>query len=98
MTCSGIGSLVICEQMLGSIGDDTNPDGTPKCCNKSPRTTTALRRAVEWFARYFAVGVNPGTRRRAGCSITSTAWSGPVGFPVSGFSAATTGIAKEPAT
>ena len=35
MTCSGIGSLVICEQMLGSTGDDTNPDGTPKCCNQS---------------------------------------------------------------
>jgi len=60
MTCSGIGSLVICEQMLGSAGDDTNPDGTPKCCNKAPRTTTALRHAVEWFERYFAVGVNPG--------------------------------------
>ncbi|HEV8003800.1 MAG TPA: DUF4159 domain-containing protein, partial [Planctomycetaceae bacterium] len=60
MTCSGIGSLVICEQMLGSSGDDTNPDGTPKCCNKSPRTTTALRHAVEWFERFFAVGHNPG--------------------------------------
>ena len=60
MTCSGIGSLVICEEMLGSNGDDVNADGTPKCCNKSPRTTTALRRAVEWFERYFAVGVNPG--------------------------------------
>jgi hypothetical protein len=60
MTCSGIGSLVICEQMLGSTEDDTNPDGTPKCCSKSPRTTASLRRAVEWFEHYFAVGVNPG--------------------------------------
>jgi hypothetical protein len=45
--------------MLGST-DDTNPDGSPKCCNKSPRTTAAMRRAVEWFERYFAVSVNPG--------------------------------------
>jgi hypothetical protein len=60
MTCSGVGSLVICEQMLGSNDDDTNADGTAKCCNKAPRTTTALRRAIEWFEHYFAVGVNPG--------------------------------------
>jgi Domain of unknown function (DUF4159) len=61
MTCSGIGSLVICEQMLGSTGDDTNPDGSPKCCNKAPRTTQALRHAVEWFERFFAVRHNPGS-------------------------------------
>jgi hypothetical protein len=60
MTCSGIGSLVICEEMLGSTDEDTNPDGSPNCCKKIPRTNAALRRAVDWFARYFAVGVNPG--------------------------------------
>jgi len=60
MTCSGMGCLVICEQMLGSSEEDTNADGTPKCCNKAPRSTAALRRAVEWFEHYFAVGVNPG--------------------------------------
>jgi hypothetical protein len=60
MTCSGIGSLVICDEMLGASEDDTNPDGTPKCCNNSPHATVALRRAVEWFEHYFAVAVNPG--------------------------------------
>ncbi len=60
MTCAGIGSIVICEQMLGSIGDDTNADGSPKCCDRNDRTTEALRRAQQWLSRYFAVGVNPG--------------------------------------
>jgi hypothetical protein len=60
MTCAGIGSLVICEQMLGSAEDDTNPDGTPKCCTRTDRTTEALRRALQWLSRYFAVGTNPG--------------------------------------
>ncbi len=60
MTCAGIGSIVICEQMLGSGGDDTNADGSPKCCDRSDRTTDALRRAQQWLSRYFAVGVNPG--------------------------------------
>ncbi len=59
MTCSGIGSLVICEQMLASSEKDTNPDGTPKCCNRAPRMSKALRRGVQWLERYFAVGVNP---------------------------------------
>src|SRR5580704_18907819 len=35
MTCAGIGSLVICEQMLGPIDYDTNPDGTPHCCRNN---------------------------------------------------------------
>jgi prenyltransferase beta subunit len=60
MTCAGIGSIVICEQMLGSNGDDTNADGSPKCCDRNDRTTEALRRAQQWLSRYFAVGVNPG--------------------------------------
>ena len=60
MTCAGIGSIVICEQMLGSSGNDTNADGSPKCCNRSDRTTEALRRARQWLSRYFAVGINPG--------------------------------------
>jgi hypothetical protein len=60
MTCAGIGSLLICEQMLGSDDKDTNPDGTPKCCSHSERTSQALRRALQWLSRYYAVGVNPG--------------------------------------
>ena len=60
MTCAGIGSLVICEQMLGSIDEDTNPDGTPHCCSHNQLTSAALRRALRWMSQYFAVGVNPG--------------------------------------
>jgi hypothetical protein len=60
MTCSGIGSLVICDQMLGSSGDDLTADGAPKCCNPAPRANRALRRGVQWLSRYFAIGVNPG--------------------------------------
>jgi Domain of unknown function (DUF4159)/Prenyltransferase and squalene oxidase repeat len=60
MTCSGIGSLQICEQMLDAGEDDLNPDGTPKCCNRTPHSNRALRRGVEWLGRHFAVGVNPG--------------------------------------
>jgi hypothetical protein len=60
MTCAGIGSLVICEEMLGSTDNDINPDGTPKCCNGAQQTSDALRRAHQWMERFFAVGVNPG--------------------------------------
>jgi hypothetical protein len=60
MTCSGIGSLQICEQMLEAGEDDLNPDGTPKCCNRTPHSNRALRRGVEWLGKHFAVGVNPG--------------------------------------
>ena len=60
MTCSGIGSLQICEQMLEAGEEDLNPDGTPKCCNRTPHSNRALRRGVEWLGRHFAVGVNPG--------------------------------------
>src|SRR4051812_32230663 len=59
MTCAGIGSLVICEQMLGPT-EDVNADGTPKCCNQSPIAGHALERGVQWLDRYFSVGVNPG--------------------------------------
>jgi Domain of unknown function (DUF4159) len=60
MTCSGIGSLQICEQMLDAGEDDLNPDGTPKCCNRTPHSNRSLRRGVEWLGRHFAVGINPG--------------------------------------
>jgi hypothetical protein len=60
MTCAGIGSLVICEQMLGTLDNDTNPDGSPSCCSHNGRTSAALSRALQWLSRYFAVGVNPG--------------------------------------
>ena len=36
----GHGLLVICEQMLGSSEDDTNADGTPKCCDRAPGRRT----------------------------------------------------------
>jgi Domain of unknown function (DUF4159) len=60
MTCSGLGCLVICDQMLGSTEDDLNADGTLKCCNGAPRINRALRRGVQWLSYYFKVGVNPG--------------------------------------
>src|SRR5262249_25689044 len=40
--------------------DDTNPDGSPKCCSRNAITDEPLRRALQWMSRYFAVGVNPG--------------------------------------
>jgi Domain of unknown function (DUF4159) len=51
---------VICEQMLGTQEDDTNPDGSPNCCNRHQRTSATLRRALRWLSHYFAVGSNPG--------------------------------------
>jgi hypothetical protein len=60
MTCSGIGSLVICDQILSAGEDDRNADGTPKCCSRTPHSNRALRRGLEWLGRHFAVGVNPG--------------------------------------
>ena len=60
MTCSGIGSLQICEQMLDAGEDDLNADGTPKCCNRTPHSNRALRRGIEWLGRHFTVGINPG--------------------------------------
>ncbi len=69
MTCSGMGCLVICEQMLGSSEDDTNADGTPKCCNKAPRATEALRRAVEWFRTLFRRRRESRARRQLGAVL-----------------------------
>jgi hypothetical protein len=60
MTCSGIGSLVICDQMLRSSEDDLNAEGAPNCCHQTPHSNRALHRGVEWLSRYFAVGINPG--------------------------------------
>ena len=41
MTCAGIGSLVICDQMLSAAEEDLNEDGTPKCCNLTPHSNRA---------------------------------------------------------
>ena len=96
MTCSGIGCLVICDQMLGSSGDDLNADGTPKCCNARPARNRALRRGVQWLSRVLSPSASIRGTAPRGCSITYTAWNGPGGSRGSGFSACTTGIAKGP--
>ncbi len=60
MTCAGIGSLLICEQMLGPDRRELSPDGSPRCCDASRRMNPALRRGIACLERSFAVGVNPG--------------------------------------
>jgi hypothetical protein len=59
MTCAGIASLVICDEMLGPSSDETDPDGTPRCCKRSSRATAALRKARAWLDENFRVNVNP---------------------------------------
>jgi hypothetical protein len=60
MTCSGIGSLVICQQML-SAQDVENADGTPKCCDRKAPFDRPLRRGVNWLEQHFLVDRNPGS-------------------------------------
>jgi hypothetical protein len=60
MTCAGIGSLIISDQMIGSANNDVNADGTPKCCREARLANRALQRGIRWMERFFAVGVNPG--------------------------------------
>jgi hypothetical protein len=63
MTCSGIGSLVICQQML-SFDDAPNADGTPKCCDRKAPADRTLRRGVSWLEQHFQVDQNPGMQNQ----------------------------------
>jgi hypothetical protein len=62
MTCSGVGSLVICQQML-SADEAQNADGTPKCCGRKAPSDRTLREGISWFAKHFATDQNPGMGR-----------------------------------
>ncbi len=59
MTCSGIGSLVMCQQML-SFDVAQNADGTPKCCDRQAPSDRTLRRGVSWLEQHFVADRNPG--------------------------------------
>jgi hypothetical protein len=58
MTVAGISTLVIAESMLRDGKQDTNPDGSPKCCG-GEQPDTHLEKAVKWMTTHFAVGHNP---------------------------------------
>ena len=58
MTVAGVSSLVICEQMLRSDAG-VAPDGTPPCC-QGTEPNEPLDRGINWLAKNFAVGHNPG--------------------------------------
>lgn len=57
MTVAGIASLSIAAAFLKS-SEDTNPDGTPICC-QPPEPNEALERAFRWMGRNFSVQTNP---------------------------------------
>ncbi len=62
MTCSGLGSLVICQQML-SADEAQNADGTPLCCGRKAPSDRPVRQGIAWFAKHFATDQNPGMGR-----------------------------------
>jgi hypothetical protein len=62
MTCAGIGSLVICQQML-SNNDSQDADGTPQCCDRKAPSDRTLRRGVSWLEAHFRADRNPGMER-----------------------------------
>ena len=96
MTCSGIGSLVICDQMLSSAEDDKNDDGTPKCCSRTPHANRACAAASTGWDVTSPSGPTRASREACGPSTFSTALKGPAGSPDSDFSDRTTGTAKGP--
>ncbi|WP_166820282.1 DUF4159 domain-containing protein [Thalassoroseus pseudoceratinae] len=59
MTVAGIASLAITNAMLRDPKQDETPDGEPICCGALPEDES-LEKAVEWLARHFTVGRNPG--------------------------------------
>jgi hypothetical protein len=61
MTCSGIGALVMCQQML-NFYDAQKSDGTPKCCDRKAPSDRTLRRGVNWLSQHFLANHNPGMR------------------------------------
>ncbi len=61
MTCNAISSLLICERMLKSTVKPAEVPGSPLPADKrAAASDRAVRRGIEWLARYFAVDTNPG--------------------------------------
>ncbi len=92
MTCAGISSLII--SRLAAVPGPGVPPGRrdPRTAARG-RSTANLQRGIDWLASHFQVGENFGARPAVEVSTTSTAWSAPAGWPASGSSARTTGIA-----
>ena len=59
MTVAGVSSLAICEQMLRTDAG-VAPDGTPPCC-QDPEIDKDLQQGLEWLAKHFSAGHNPGS-------------------------------------
>jgi beta-lactamase regulating signal transducer with metallopeptidase domain len=61
MTCNAISSLLICERMLKLTVKPAEVSGSLMPPDeRAAASDRAVRRGIEWLARYFAVGTNPG--------------------------------------
>lgn len=66
MTCAGIASLVICEEVLGTPQVNYDPrTGRIDCSQSLPPTNERIQRALQWLSQpqVFAVSHNPGSRQ-----------------------------------
>ncbi len=66
MTCAGIASLVICNEILGQPNVVYDPTtGRISCCQASEPASDAIQRGLAWLSRpsVFAVSHNPGSRQ-----------------------------------
>jgi len=66
MTCAGISSLVICNEVLAQPSVVYDPaTGRISCCQASEPTGDAVQRGLAWLSRadVFAVSHNPGSRQ-----------------------------------
>jgi hypothetical protein len=61
MTCAGISSLILCNQMLASTQRAADAVKTPQPRDENAAARDrAIQQGTDWLTRYFAVGINPG--------------------------------------
>jgi hypothetical protein len=61
MTCAGLGSLVICDEMARTPDARVNGEQI-ECCQRGTSEDDRIQRGLQWLGREFAVDRNPGSR------------------------------------
>ncbi len=63
MTCAGIASLVICNEMVEPDADAKLDGGRIECCRRADADEDHVERGLRWLGRHFSVERNPGARQ-----------------------------------